>query len=137
MARFEKWIGVDFDGTLAIYENWMGAQHCGEPLPKMVSRVRQWIAEGKNVRIITARVFAPENDAIAQREAAMATLAIQEWCLKHLGAVLPVTCVKDYGMEEIWDDRAIQMERNTGEPVSGSYSTREESNGGPRRPQNS
>ena len=136
MARFEKWIGVDFDGTLAVYENWMGAQHTGEPLEPMVSRVRQWIAMGKNVRIITARVFSPENDAIGQREAALATLAIQEWCLKHLGAVLPVTCVKDYGMEEIWDDRAIQMKRNTGEPVPGSYSTREEPNGGPRGPQN-
>ena len=44
---------------------------------------------------------------------------------KHLGAVLPITCVKDYGMEEIWDDRAIQMERNTGKPVEGSFSTRE------------
>jgi hypothetical protein len=122
---YDKWIGVDLDGTMAVYDGWKGAEHVGEPLPEMVSRVRTWIAQGKNVRIITARAFAPPDNPIAQRDAAHAVLAIQDWSLKHLGAVLPITCVKDYGMEEIWDDRAIQMERNTGKPVEGSFSTRE------------
>jgi hypothetical protein len=113
----KDWIGVDFDGTLAFYDKWHGPTHLGEPLPEMVSRVKQWIAEDKNVRIFTARCYSPIDDAIAQREAAMALLAMQEWCLKHLGAVLPITCVKDYGMTEFWDDRAVQMEKNTGKPI--------------------
>lgn len=122
--RSDKWIGVDFDGTLAVYDHWRGAAHVGEPLPEMVSRVKTWIAQGKNVRIITARVFSPPDDPIAQREAATALLAIQEWCQVNLGTVVPITCVKDFGMEEIWDDRAVQMEKNTGRPVAGAKSTR-------------
>lgn len=27
------WIGVDLDGTLAIYDVWRGANHIGEPVP--------------------------------------------------------------------------------------------------------
>jgi len=52
---------------------------------------------------------------------------IQEWCKKHIGQVLEVTNVKDYGMIELWDDRAVQVEMNTGrrigdEPVAGGRS---------------
>ena len=49
------WIGVDLDGTLAKYGSWNGGQ-IGDPIPLMVERVKQWIAEGVEVRIFTARV---------------------------------------------------------------------------------
>ena len=39
---------------------------------------------------------------------------IKEWCIKHVGQELPITCFKDFGMIELWDDRAIRVEKNTG-----------------------
>lgn len=40
---------------------------------------------------------------------------IENWCLKHIGKKLPVTNIKDFGMIELWDDRAVQVVPNTGE----------------------
>ena len=111
------WIGVDFDGTLAVYDKWEGADRTGQPIPLMVKRVKAWLAEGQDVRIVTARVYAPLHSAKRQREAAMSLLAIQDWCGVHLGKILPVTCIKDYGMIELWDDRCVQVARNTAERV--------------------
>lgn len=111
------WIGVDLDGTLAHYEGWKGADHIGEPIPAMLARVRCWLAEGKNVKIFTARVFCRPSDD--PHPAAHAQQVIEAYCLKHLGQVLPVTCVKDFAMIELWDDRAIQIIANTGERADG------------------
>jgi hypothetical protein len=48
-----------------------------------------------------------------------AARAIQEWCLKNVGIVLPITNQKDYAMTELWDDRAVQVVQNTGERADG------------------
>lgn len=108
------WIGVDLDGTLAHYDGWKGADHIGPPIPAMVERVQRWRAEGREVRIFTARVSCQP----AERTAVMA--AIQNWSAEHIGEVLLVTNVKDFGMIELWDDRAVQVVPNTGEPVGQS-----------------
>lgn len=100
------WIGVDLDGTLAQYDKWKGEEHIGEPVPKMVQRVINWLDEGKEVRIFTARACYPSAIPI-----------IEEWCRKHIGETLPVTNMKDFGMIQLWDDRAIQVIPNTGEQV--------------------
>jgi hypothetical protein len=50
------------------------------------------------------------------RTAVEAVRAIQDWCVTHVGEVLPVTNVKDYSMVVLWDDRAIGVEINTGKP---------------------
>lgn len=100
------WIGVDLDGTLAHYDHWKGPTHIGDPIPAMLDRVKTWLEQGHEVRIFTARVSNDPGD--------VARLAIARWCLKHLGRILLVTNVKDYGMVELWDDRAIRVERNTG-----------------------
>jgi hypothetical protein len=113
----DEWIGVDFDGTLCVYTHWQGSHHTGKPIPEMVSRVKQWLAEGKKVRIFSARIYAPVDDAEAQREAAEALIVIHHWCIEHIGVALPITCIKDWGMVEFWDDRAVQVERNTGKPI--------------------
>lgn len=97
------WIGVDLDGTLAVYDSWQGYEHIGEPVPLMLERVKAWIAEGKDVRIFTARAC----------EAA-AIPFIWQWCQKHVGQILKVTNVKDYAMIELWDDRAIGINHNLG-----------------------
>ena len=119
------WIAVDFDGTLAEYDGWKGDQ-LGEPVQPMLDRVRKWIDEGKEVRIFTARVgatgltvgtHADDKDfAMSQR------ILIQDWCEKHGLPRLKVTATKDFGMTELWDDRAVQVEMNKGTPVG--YSTR-------------
>ena len=109
------WIGVDLDGTLAFYDGFVSPSHIGPPVPKMLERVRKWRAEEREVRILTARVS-------CLSEADEARAAISKWCLKHLGEVLPVTCMKDYEMIELWDDRCVQVEQNTGEIIG--HSTR-------------
>ena len=113
-GHYDGWIGVDLDGTLAIYDGWKGPDQIGAPIPEMVERVKAWLADGRAVRIMTARVYAPMDDAIRQMDAAIAMRAIQNWSWQHLGQVLSVTCVRDYGMIELWDDRAVQVVPNTG-----------------------
>ncbi len=110
------WIGVDLDGTLAMYDHWRGPDHIGEPIPAMVERVKRWLAEGVEVRIFTARV---SDDGTPERmaDAMVARNAVKAWCAKHLGRVVPVTNIKDYAMLELWDDRAVQVVMNTGAPV--------------------
>lgn len=106
------WIGVDLDGTLAHYEGWLGISVIGEPIPAMIARVKAWLADGVKVKIFTARVCSfgdPELDDEARG-------AIQEWCRLHVGEVLEVTNVKDFAMIELWDDRAVRVQMNTGEP---------------------
>lgn len=117
-GHFNGWIGVDLDGTLAEYNGWKGPGHIGAPIMPMVERVKGWLAEKKDVRIFTARVYAPTNDASAQKDAAVALLTIQTWCKNVFGRELPVTCTKDYGMIELWDDRCVQVRPNTGETIS-------------------
>lgn len=101
------WIGVDLDGTLAMYHGWKGVEHIGAPIPAMVRRVKQWLAEGRDVRIFTARVCRPE-----ERERAVQ--AIETWCELHIGRKLPVTGEKDYAMAELWDDRCVPVVPNVG-----------------------
>lgn len=107
------WIGVDLDGTLATYDGWKGVEHIGDPIPVMLDRVKRWLDEGQDVRILTARASGPP------MEAASAIFYIHQWCLKHLGRLLPITNAKDYHMIEVWDDRAVQVIPNTGERADG------------------
>ena len=103
------WIGVDLDGTLAEYHGWQGAQHIGPPIPAMVDRVKDWLERGIEVRIFTARV--------SEDPLGIVVSTIERWCHEHIGRTLPVTNVKDYGMAELWDDRAITVEQNTGRQI--------------------
>jgi hypothetical protein len=103
----EGWIGVDLDGTLARWEKWTAPEVIGEPIPKMVARVKMWLAVGTKVKIVTARA--------AHGAAYLATKA---WLVKVFGAKdaakMDVTDRKDAWMHELWDDRAVSVERNTG-----------------------
>jgi hypothetical protein len=120
MSKSFGWIGVDLDGTLAYYDRYRGVGVIGEPIEPMCARVRQWLEEGKDVRIMTARISAvPGCRDYDDAEIPLNIDAIQEWCLEHLGQVLPITCTKDYQMTELWDDRAVQVEPNTGRRMDG------------------
>ena len=114
------WIGVDLDATLARYDGFRPDGSIGDPVPRMLVRVKQWLAEGREVRIVTARVAMPIEEASVLRAGTM-TRAIQEqrelieaWCLKHLGQKLKVTSQKDYGMIALYDDRCYRVIPNTG-----------------------
>jgi hypothetical protein len=98
------WIGVDLDGTLAQYGGWKGPEHIGEPIPAMMARVNQWLAEGKQVKIFTARACIPEQ-----------VQPIRDWLKKHGLPELEITNVKDFSMIELWDDRCVHVKINTGE----------------------
>lgn len=111
--QHKGWVGVDLDGTLALYMGWQGLNHIGDPIPLMVDRVKRWLANGTDVRIMTARVARSEYRP-NEEDVEVTRCAIKAWCLKHLGAELPITNQKDFAMLELWDDRAVQVVPNTG-----------------------
>jgi hypothetical protein len=113
----DQWIGVDLDGTLALHSGWVNELHIGPPIMMMALRVRGWLAEGKTVKIFTARVS--NNRGKAASSIAVIRNTIQDWTEIHLGARLEVVCEKDYAMVELWDDRAVQVIPNTGRRVDG------------------
>lgn len=106
------WIGVDLDGTLA-KNHGQGTMEIGEPIPAMVERVKQWLQQGQEVRIFTARVSHPDYHLGGEE-------AIQNWCLDHIGIVLKVTNIKTWDCWRIWDDRAVAVEFNTGRILGGN-----------------
>jgi hypothetical protein len=103
------WVGIDLDGTLAHHDHWRGHTHIGAPIPAMVAYVRELLARGLAVRVFTARVSTTNVE-----ERGEIVDAIAAWTLTHIGKALATTCVKDYECVEIVDDRARQVERNTG-----------------------
>lgn len=106
--RARGWIGVDLDGTLAHYSGYKGPEHIGEPVPAMLLRVRSWIIEGQyDVKIFTARAEDP-----------VSVVAIEAWLQKHELPALEITNKKDFLCVQIWDDRAVQVIPNTGNPVA-------------------
>ena len=113
------WIGVDLDGTLAaIYPGEWDGSSIGAPVPAMLDRVKRWLEEGCNVRIMTARVAVVDWQGVA--EAARQRKLIEDWCYEHLGYFLEITATKDYTMVALWDDRAVQVEPNTGRRMDGA-----------------
>lgn len=109
------WIGVDLDGTLAVYDGWRGPYHIGHPIKPMVQRILRWLEEGRDVRIFTARMTdLPRNEDGTPHDLVKVRASIDDWCRTVLGRTLPVTNVKDWHMTELWDDRAVQVRPNTG-----------------------
>lgn len=113
----DGWIGVDLDGTLAEYHGFVSATHIGPPIPSMLNRVKAWLRDGTEVRIVTARAAVSGNPWPG--EVAPAIVAIEEWCERHVGQRLVVTATKDYAMIELWDDRIVRVEQNTGRVLGG------------------
>jgi hypothetical protein len=103
------WIGVDLDGTLArdLGSTRRDGDEIGSPIEPMLVRVQKWIAEGRTVKIFTARASSPRQ-----------VTAIKEWLASCGLPDLEVTNVKDLHMIELWDDRCVQVTTNLGEPIS-------------------
>ena len=103
------WIGVDLDGTLAEYASWKGMDHIGPAVPAMLCRVRNWLVDGRTVKIFTARVSDPAFDVAI----------VHAWLANYDLPPLEVTATKDFNMLELWDDRCVQVEPNTGRRMDG------------------
>lgn len=101
------WVGFDLDRTLAHYESGSWPK-IGEPVPAMVEVLKEHLAAGVRVKILTARAWSEDPDRDKHIR------AVKDWCLKHIGQELEVTAEKDYGMIRFYDDRAVQVEPNTG-----------------------
>jgi len=100
-----KWVGFDLDGTLAEYGEWEGPEQIGAPIPKGLQLLQDEEANGFEIRIFTARADDPKNIPY-----------VEQWCLEHLGRVYEVTNEKDPECVRIYDDKAVAIEENTGEP---------------------
>lgn len=113
-----SWIGFDLDRTLAEYHEWEGITKIGKPIPAMVKTLHYWLAQGIPCKIFTARV-AP----VKGREHQLPDIhkAIREWCLEHIGQELEITATKDMSMLFLYDDRAVQVEPNTGRIIGKEF----------------
>lgn len=127
----EGWIGFDLDGTLAKYDKWEGIDKIGEPIKPMVDLIKKLNAEGKKVKILTARV-APRANTETKARPVSSPLAnvspylekspelwtarefIEYWCLSNLGFIPEITHEKDHLMLTMYDDRCKQVVPNKG-----------------------
>ncbi len=105
---------MDLDGTLAFYDEWRGPDHIGEPIPEMMDRVKRWISEGRTVKLFTARASIPH-----------LIPPVRTWLDRHGLKGMEITCVKDFFMLELWDDRCVQVVPNTGKPVVEAFIVQE------------
>lgn len=144
------WYGFDLDGTLAKYDKWEGIDHIGEPVKPMVDLIKRMHAEGRVVKILTARVAPRANAEYKDREKCAppdyvmeadrsdyvipwaenmylsldkwgAREFIIDWCLKNLGFLPEITHEKDHLMLELYDDRVKQVVPNEGLLVEDLY----------------
>ena len=95
-------IAVDLDGTLAKYSTFKNK--IGEPIPKMMNKVKKWLDEGKEVVIFSARA----KNAGERKK-------IKRWLFENDLPSLEVTNVKSPEFEVMYDDRAKEVKANTGE----------------------
>jgi hypothetical protein len=105
------WVGFDLDGTLAEMNAWVDIYHIGPVIPRMLSIVKWFLNNGYTIKIFTARVSnGPE-----------AIPPIRDWLEANgLPRDLEITNVKDFDCVEIWDDRVIAIESNTGNRLGGA-----------------
>jgi len=101
------WKGIDFDGCVATYDpNQMtDIFWIGEPIWEMIDRIKAWIAEGWEIKIFSARATF----------GIPGIRCVQDWLEDVAGLPrLDVTNIKDGRCVAIYDDRAVQVEGNTG-----------------------
>lgn len=113
------WYGFDLDGCLA-KDVGANIMTIGEPIPAMVERLKWHLSQGHNCKIFTARVaMTGAYSSVSMRfdDASFVMeqiYMIHNWCVEHIGHILPVTAVKDFACIGIYDDRARQVVPNTG-----------------------
>ena len=106
----KKTFAVDWDGTLVTYDGYKGPVMYGAPIPRMVARVKGWLQDGHEVVIFTARVSIEHDIDKIKQEKETIYVALHDMGLPPL----LITANKFARFTEIWDDRAVGVERNTG-----------------------
>ena len=112
----QAWYGFDLDGTLIMQDElgdreWDPTVISDELIEPVARIVRKYLRAGKKVKIMTARVSGYKRNPL---HVEIVRRAIAAWSLKHFGVELEATNEKDYGMMELWDDRVVQVIRNSG-----------------------
>ncbi len=97
-----KIIAVDLDGTLSKTTT---DGSIGDPIKAMVDRVNAWHAAGREVVVFTAR-----NNGEWRK--------IDAWLKLNGLPALNVTNIKIAEFSEIWDNRAIRVDTDSGEACS-------------------
>lgn len=110
----KRCIGLDLDGTAAFYEKFIAPDNIGAPIPEMVRKVKEALAQGDEVVIFTARVNPGQGSGKDALDATVAFLAIAEFSKKTFGQLLAITHEKSRHFTEMWDDRGRQVAENTG-----------------------
>lgn len=106
-------IAVDLDGTLAEHSPGKFDRNViGDPVPKMLARVKRWLKEGEAVSIFTARAADPKNIPPVRR-----------WLKEHGLSGCDVTNEKTPDMERFYDDRAVSIQRDTGKIIKAARDT--------------
>jgi hypothetical protein len=105
-SKHEHWTGFDLDGTIAKDDGWKGKEYIGEPVKKLVDKIQKLLDKGEKVKIFTARAF--DKKAIP---------FIRDWMKNNNIPLLEITNKKDPGMIRIYDDRVVQVRKNTGKLV--------------------
>lgn len=95
------------DGTLAHDTGFQGPEHIGPPVPAMLKRVKDWLRNGEQVKIMTARASRPGD-----------LEHVRKWLEDNGLPQLEITNQKDYEMIDLWDDRAVEVIPNTGRPAN-------------------
>lgn len=106
----DKWLAVDLDGTLAVYNGWSGEDHIGDLVLPVAEKIKQRVNDGWKVAIFTARVSGQP------AEAAHAEGIIWRWLEDNNIAnfISGITANKHKHFREFWDDRAIAVVKNHG-----------------------
>lgn len=111
MTDYPFWIGFDLDGTLAKYPEVYDGR-IGEPVESMVRIVRDVLESGMGAKIFTAR--ASSNNPNRERNIE----AVKRWLVEKCGLPpLEVTAEKDAWAVALYDDIAVNVERDKGVSV--------------------
>jgi len=100
-------IAVDLDGVLAVDLPRSDEFEIGPPVPEMLQLVKDWVTNGEEVWIFTARLSGTS-------DVERMTSCIQDWCETNGLPRLPVTNRKSGRIRMYVDDRAVAVVPNTG-----------------------
>jgi hypothetical protein len=101
----KEYISFDLDGTLAEYHGFDPKNpNPGKPIPKMMDVLRKHLENGDRVKIFTARATDPKSIPY-----------IKQWLKNNNLPDLEITNVKDVWCKMMYDDRAVQVRKNSGE----------------------
>lgn len=122
MGKNKEWFGFDLDGTLAEYRQgeWKGYKVIGKPIARICNVAKRLHADGKTVRILTARV---SDASVSEGEASLADIkdVIWKWCDRNLGFRPEIVAEKDHHLNQFYDDRCLEVVRNDGILVRDAY----------------